>query len=235
LSSHILHTFTDELVRTCLTDLYERVERSSGDGGRWKAIMIELMKFSSVEPMFSSATKRDNMFAYYDGIRVFGNTRNNPDYWLQLGIASTVFDDLPRGKLCFKNAYERERAQRNPNLTRIDNYSSRFEMRCAVSEPDANTAFRLFIDANERLTRQIFLDINRHYPFKTGRYFADIAAKHYRAWNEEQKVRFKDATVKIREKAKEWKASKREFSADVELLIKETSALLKRIDSGQEN
>jgi len=180
--------------------------------------------------MFSGANKDQNIFSYYDAIRVFGGTKNNPDYWLQVGIAATVLDDLPRGKLCFENAYARERAQRYPNLTRIDNYFSRFQMRLAVAEADPGIAFSTFIKANERLEKQIFLDINRHYPFKTGRYFSDIAARHYGAWDDHQKAQFREATIKIRQKAEEWKTNKREFSADVEILIRETTALLRKFE-----
>lgn len=231
LSTHILHAFNDnELVRSCLVDLYSRAELYSKEQVMWRPIRIELTKFSSIEPMFNDSGKATNIFSYYDAIRVFGRTKDNPDYWLQLGIASTVLDDLPRGRLCFENAYARERAQRVPNLVKIDNYFSRFQMRQAVVETDADAAFRMFIHANERLEKQIFLDINRHYPFKTGRYFSDIAARHYESWNDVQKQKFKDAAIKIRQKALDWKNAKREHSVDVEILIKEVSSLLKKID-----
>jgi hypothetical protein len=231
LSTHVLHAFTeDEVVREALIALYEHAERYSREVPKWRELRIELMKFSSVEPMFSGTNKDQNIFSYYDAIRVFGGTKNNPDYWLQVGIAATVLDDLPKGKLCFENAYARERAQRSPNLTRIDNYFSRFEMRLAVDEADPNVAFSRFIKANERLEKQIFLDVNRHYPFKTGRHFSDIAAKHYEAWDDRQKSRFKDATIKIRQKAEEWKTNKREFIPDVEILIRETTSLLRKLE-----
>lgn len=230
LSTHILHAFTDdEVVREALTGLYEHAQRYSGDLPKWRSLRIELVKFSSIEPMFSGKNKTQNILSYYDDIRVFGGTKNNPDYWLQVGIAATVLDDLQRAKLCFDNAYARERAQRAPNLTRIDNYFSRFQMRQAVAEADPKVAFSTFIKANERLEKQIFLDINRHYPFKTGRYFSDIAARHYDAWDDKQKEQFKDAATKIREKAEEWKANKREFSPDIEILIRETTSLLRKL------
>ena len=232
LSFHILHGFLDdELVRQCLVGLYERAKRSSNEPGMWRDLTIELTKFSSIEPMFSGSQKAQNIFQYYDDIRVYGNTVDNPDYWLQVGIASTVMDDLARGDICFKNAYARERSRLNPNLTRIDNYSARFDMRRAVAEADPDQAFALFINANARLVKQIFLDNNRHYPFKTGRHFSDVAAKHYHRWKDNQKRGFVEATKEIREKAREWKANKKEHSADVEILIKETTQLLRKLES----
>jgi hypothetical protein len=103
-------------------------------------------------------------------------------------------------------------------------------MRLAVAEADPDIAFSKFIKANERLVRQIFLDINRHYPFKTGRHFSDIAAKHYESWDDRQKVQFKEATIKIRQKAEEWKTNKRDLNPDVEILIRETTSLLRNLE-----
>lgn len=232
LSSHILHAFLDSnLISECLISIYELSVKYGGGPKMWNDIRIELTKFSTIEPMFSASNISNIIFKYYDSIRVYGDTANNPDYWLQLGIASTVFDDLPRGKLCFENAYSREKSRRRPNLIRIDNYYSRFQMRLAIKEPDADAAFKLFIGASERLDKQIFLDINRHYPFKTGRYFSDIAAKHYEKWHPTQRNTFENSAAKLREKAIEWRNNNRENSIDVEILIRELDSLLDKIRS----
>lgn len=230
LSTHMLQAFMDDdLVRDCLVDMYERAERRQDESDEWRSLWIELTKFSSVEPMFTSSGKAAGIFGYYDAIRPFGGTRNNPDYWLQVGIAATALHDLERGRLCFENAYARERGRSRPNLTRIDNYFSRFEMQEAVAESNPTKAFQKFIAASVRMEKQILLDTNRHYPFKTGRYFTDVAAKHFDSWNDAQKSRFKGAAEKIKDKAEEWKARKREVNADVEILIREIKALLQRL------
>ena len=118
---------------------------------------VELMRFGSLEPLFSGGTKKASILEYYDQIRPIGGTMNNPDYWLQLGIAATVLDDLDRGRLCFANAYARERAKPRPNLIRIDNYSARFDMRCAAEEADPGLAFDLFIGAHGKDQEADFL------------------------------------------------------------------------------
>jgi hypothetical protein len=158
--------------------------------------------------------------------------KDNPDYWLQVGIAATVYDSLPVAEKAFTNAYAREKARPNPNLKKIDNYFSRFEMRKAVTENDAKEAFTIFVRANERLKKQIFLEENRHYPFKIGRYYSDIATKHYSKWADSQKSQFLREAIDIRERAIDWKNSQREFSADVDFLIKETAKLISKIESG---
>ena len=181
--------------------------------------------------MFSDKKKASNIFKYFDDIRVYGDTRNNSDYWLQVGIAATVHDDLDMADKAFKNAYSREKSKRKPNLKKIDNYFSRFEMRKAIEQDDAGEAFATFIRANERLKKQIFLEENRHYPFKTGRYYTDIAAKHFRSWNERQKAQFIRKATEIRERARDWNGGQPESRVDVELLIRETTRLLARIGS----
>lgn len=233
LSAQILRTFAeDDVVRECLVELYERSARADDRDPEFESLRIALTRYRSLEPIFSGPKKAANLFRYYDDIRVYGNTRNNPDYWLQVGIAATIHDDLERAEIAFENAYARERAKRNPNLKKIDNYYSRYQMRLAVEENDADTAFEIFLKANERLKKQIFLDENRHYPFKTGRYYADVAAKHYQNWSDSQKTQFIIEAGDIRKRAYEWQDSKREFSADVAILIRETTSLLERLSKG---
>jgi hypothetical protein len=236
LSAHILNTFADnDTVRESLIELFERASQGSNSDPEFDSLRIALTRYGSIEPLFSNKQKAAHIFRYYDEIRVFGNTRNNPDYWLQVGIAGTVHDDLERAEKAFENAYSREKSKRNPDLKKIDNYFSRFEMRKAIDQTDPVEAFTLFAKANERLKKQIFVEENRHYPFKTGRYYADIAAKHYEKWEEPQQLQFIREAEYIREKAIDWKNSRREFSADVELLIRETSKLLTKIKKNEDN
>lgn len=236
LSTHILSTFADaETVRESLVDLYERAARGEDGDSEFTSLRIALTRYGSIEPIFPNHRKEANIFRYYDDIRVYGNTRNNADYWLQVGIAGTIYNDLSRAENAFENAYAREKSKRSPNLKKIDNYFSRFEMRKAIEEDDPAEAFSTFVRANERLKKQIFLEENRHYPFKTGRYYADIAAKHYGHWKESQQAQFIREAKDIREKAFAWKQSRREFSADVEILIRETSNLLTKIEGEEAN
>lgn len=236
LSAHLLRTFADdELVGECLVKLYERAVKGSADDKEFHKLHVDLMKYSSLEPIFTSMNKSNNIFKYYDDIRIFGNTRNNSDYWLQMGIAATIHDDLSRAERAFENAYAREKSKDNPNLVKIDNYFSRFEMRKAIHDGDPQTAFNTFLVASERLKKQIFLEETRHYPFKTGRYFSDIAAKHYADWDDSQKNRFVKEAKEIRLKAINWKAERNMTNVDVELLLKETTRLLKSIEVGEDH
>ncbi|MFD1703680.1 SIR2 family protein [Methylopila henanensis] len=231
LSAHILSTVSDDsLVKESLVDLYERASRAGDADPEFVSLRIALTRYGSIEPVFSGTKKADSILQYYEDIRVFGNTRNNSDYWLQVGIAATIHDRLGIAETAFSNAYAREKAKTRPNLVKIDNYFSRFQMRKAIETNDHKEAFTTFVQANERLKKQIFLEENRHYPFKTGRYYTDIAAKHYRCWNENQQRQFVQEAEEIRERALYWRQTHKEFSTDVEILIRETSTLLEKVD-----
>jgi hypothetical protein len=230
LSSYILKGLSeDDLIRECLVDLYERAIRGESTDEDFKSLRFKLTRYGSIDPLFGGVAKAANISRYYDEIRVFGGTENNPDYWLQVGIAATIHDDLPRAGKAFKNAYSRERSKRSPNTKKIDNYFSRYEMHVAIAESDPTEAFKTFARASEQLKKQMFMEADRHYPYKTGRHYTDMAAKHYNQWTESQREQFVKNTTDIRDRAFDWKARGNEFSADVEVLIRETTILLDRL------
>lgn len=230
LSAHILRTFSeDELIRECLVDLYERAIKGESSDEDLKSLRQKLTRYGSIEPLFQGSGKAANISRYYEEIRAFGGTENNPDYWLQVGIAATIHDDLPAAGKAFKNAYSRERVKKKPNTKKIDNYFSRYEMHVAIAERDSTEAFKIFARASEQLKKQMFLESDRHYPYKTGRHYTDIAAKHFSGWSETQRQEFIRNTEDIRERAYDWKNRGNEFSVDVEVLIRETTILLERL------
>jgi hypothetical protein len=236
ISSYLLQQFLDDdLVLSCLVDMFAHSVNNAEVDKDFRRLSIELAKYSTLEPLFSDHQKLAFLVNYYEEIRQFGSTKDSADYWLQYGIASTIYGDLRRAGTAFQNAYARERSQSRPNLTRIDNYFSRFEMQRAIQTDDKEEAFKLFEQGSDRLVKQIFLDNNRHYPFKTGRAFTDIAAKHYASWSVQQQNAFVSMTVSIREKAQSWKKSNRSGHPDVEILIRETGQLLAQIKPEQTN
>lgn len=231
MSKWILRQFsTDSTIKDCLINMYTCACRNTFGDDEFNRISVDIMKYSVVEPLFSDKNKLASLVNYYEGIRPIGNTRDNPDYWLQYGIASTIHGDLNRAELAFKNAYSREKARSRPNLTRIDNYFSRFEMEKAIATDDSEEAFRLFKTGADRLMKQIFLNNNRHYPFKTGRAFGDIAGKHYGNWSDNQKTAFMKMCKDIRAKALAWQKENQSLQTDVSILISETAKIIRKID-----
>lgn len=230
LSAQILRSFvSDSDIVDCLFSLF----KAAADGEEYDPhladLRIELMRYGAVERMLSDDDKHSKIISYYNQIRSVKDTVNNADYWLQLGIASTSHNDLPGAEIAFDNAYEREKKKKNPSLKRIDNYYSRFEMKKATAEIDSNKAFQLFSEANARLSRQIFDNNNRHYPFKTSREFVGVAARHFDKWDEVQQSLFLDMMRDVRRRAIVYRDSKGDISPDVAFLIKETATLLGRL------
>lgn len=230
LSSHILKAFvSDTDIVDCLHSMYKAAYEGEKYDPHLADLRIELMRFRSVDQMLSGKCNHRMIVDYYNRIRSVGNTVNNSDYWLQLGIASTSYNDLPEAQRAFDNAYEREKKKRSPNLKRIDNYYSRFEMKKAVAETDSGKAFDLFYAANDRLSKQMLADNNRHYPFKTSREYVGVAARHYDKWDESQKSLFLDMLKDVRRRAISFRESRGDVSPDVAFLIKESAVILSKL------
>lgn len=230
LSTHILKGFvSDGDIVECLHALYKAAFDGADYDPQLYDLSIELMRYGAVERMLSDSNKHSAIISYYNKIRSVGNTVDNADYWLQLGIASTSHDDLDGAEIAFQNAYKREKKKKNPLLKRIDNYYARFEMKKAVAETDSDKAFIIFSQANARLSKQIFEDNNRHYPFKTSREFVGVAARHFDKWTDDQRTLFLDMMRDVRRRALSYQEEKGDISSDVRFLIRETAALLRRL------
>lgn len=230
LSSHILKNFAQDAdIVSCLHSLYSAASKGEEFDPYLADLRVELMRYGAIEPMLGDTKKHAMITDYYNKIRSVGGTANNSDYWLQGGIASTANDDLAGAQIAFDNAYAREKKKKEPRLKRIDNYYSRFEMKKAVAESDSSKAFQIFFEANMRLSKQIFEDNNRHYPFKTSRQFVGVAARHFDKWDHDQQQQFLEMMRDVRTRAIRYRDNKGDTSPDVSYLIKETAALLGRL------
>jgi hypothetical protein len=229
LSAHLLRGFNDEsMVKDCLVDMYGKALEQLSYDDEFARLRRDLMMYSVIEPLFG-ANKLANLLRYYEEIRPFGDTKNNPDYWLQLGIAATIHSNLAVAETAFTNAYSREKQKDNPNLTRIDNYFSRFELNKCIDVTDSSEAFTLFVSASRRLLKQAMFESTRHYPYKHGRLLAEIAATHFEKWDGDKQKKFLSFLDQIRDRAAEWKERSSTRNSDVDLLISESSKLLKQL------
>ncbi|GLK55977.1 tetratricopeptide (TPR) repeat protein [Methylopila capsulata] len=229
-SAALLSMFaSDATVANILADIYRSASNNSIGSDNFKQVAIDVTRYGSVEPLFQGENKFATIVNYYELIRPFGNSQNNPDYWLQYGIACTIHGSLDRAETAFQNAYARERVRDRPNLIRIDNYFARYQMKKALEATNSDLAFDIFKSAGDALNRQIWFDNNRHYPFKTGRAFSEIARKYFDIWSHSQKAEFILMCRTIREKAIDWKRAKRKSNPDVDFLIAEIRRLLDRL------
>lgn len=230
LSSSILKRITDRgIIVDAALKLYSVSAKSRQPYNFYDDVFIRLMQFNRLQPIMRGSDEKDLIFRFYENIRPVAGTHKNPDYWLQLGIAATAFDDLNVAGDAFQNAYAREEKAKKPNFKRIDNYYNRYLLKYSASMEDSQSAYSLFMGAISGLTKQMFLEDNRHYPFKSGRVYGEIARKHFESWTSEQRERFIAETRSIREKAVEYERDHKGQSVDVEVLIRETGELLSRL------
>jgi hypothetical protein len=235
IATEILNNVIDPPTKIrALQGIFKAAMNFSSSDDELRHLAIDLMKYSHIESFFPEGPEKlASLKAYYHGIRNWGDTANRSDYWLQFGIALSIHgnlesdNDLNECKLAFKNATEREKARREPNLRRIDNYYSRFQLQMAVVERSPDEAFNLFWNGSLKLVKQIFDEETRHYPFKVGKLFTDIAAVHYRSWNGEKQGRFVQRCKEMLSFADE--RLERSRHRDVQFLSVELGKLLETI------
>jgi tetratricopeptide (TPR) repeat protein len=230
LSSSILSRIPDRrIIVDAALKLFEVAVRFKQPYDHYDDVHIRLMQFNRLQPIMMGQNEQELIFSFYEQIRPIANTHKNADYWLQLGIASTAFDDLDTAGEAFENAYAREEKKSKPNYKRIDNYYNRYLLKYAAALDDSQDAYDLFMRATTGLTKQMYLEDNRHYPFKSGRTYGQIAQKHFANWRQDQQQRFIAETEAIRAKAVEYEREHRGRSMDVEVLIHETGELLTKL------
>ena len=229
-SLHMLSRMNDDsLVATAIADVFEVACRGEQGDGELRLLKQDLIKYSVVEPLFSERQKFEKIVAYYLEIRTVNDTYNNPDYWLQLGIACTIFSDFEQAGIAFTNAYAREKSRPKPNTIRIDNYFARFQLNKAAAASDAKEAFGLFQDGATLLLKQIFRDDNKHYPFKAGEALMGIATRHADKWDPASRARFVEMCATLASKGRDWERKKGSSHRDVALLIREADKIVQKL------
>lgn len=228
LSSSILKQVNDRsAIVSAAVKLYKAAAKRQEPYNLYENVRVRLMQFNRIQPMMRGHSEKELIFKFYEEIKPIADTHKNADYWLQLGIAATAFDDLDIAGNAFENAYAREeKTKRKKNLKKIDNYYNRYLLKNSAALSDSQDAYDMFVEATGGLTKQMFLEDNRHYPFKSGRVYGEIARKHFDNWRPEQKQKFIKETESIRDKALDYERQHPGQSIDVEVLIRETGDLL---------
>lgn len=223
----------DETICECLADIYFSAVKNADADAEFRDAQFDLIRYSFIEPLFSNRNKLDMLVRYYNEIRPIGDTRNNPDYWLQLGIASTIASNFEKAENAFLNAYAREKSKKRPNPIRIDNYYARYQLEKAAWVDDPVDGFKLYKSGLSLLLKQIFRDDNRHYPFKAGRALSALAAKHYTRWSPTEQASFLGGCETLLQKAQDWQNKNRINNEDVAMMIKETNQILRTLKTSK--
>lgn len=227
LSSSILRQISDRsAIVSAAVKLYAAAAKGREPYNIYETVCVRLMQFNRIQPLMRGRSEKDLIFQFYENIKPISETYKNADYWLQLGIAATAFDELDVAGNAFENAYAREEKTKRKNFKRIDNYYNRYLLKSSASLADSQDAYELFVEATGGLTKQMFLEDNRHYPFKSGRVYGEIARRHFDNWRPDQKQNFVRETEAIRGRAIDYERQYPGQSIDVEVLIRETGELL---------
>lgn len=230
LSSFILRRVPEKnIVLDAALKLFKVAAKERKPFDMYDDVFVRLMQFNRLQPIMSGDSEKELILSFYEQIRPLSGTHKNPDYWLQLGIAGTALDELDIAGDAFETAYAKEEKEARPKFKKIDNYYNRYLLAYAASLADSQDAYEMFVEATKGLTRQMFLEDNRHYPFKSGRMYGEIAKKHFRNWRPDQRENFISETRAIRDKAIEYEKDHKGQSIDVEVLIRETGELLAKI------
>ena len=234
LSSAILERIEDrEIVQSATVKIFDACSKMKEPYNIYDDIYVRLMQFNKIQPIMRGKSEKQLILGFYDLIRAKGETHNISDYWLQLGIAATAFDDLNTAEKAFDNAYTREKKKKKPNTRKIDNYLYRYELKRSEFVDDSQEAISLFDLASKGLSIQIFLEDNRHYPFKSGRVYGSIATKHFKNWSAEEQKKFVEESRGLKASAERYRKEKDPHSIDANVLIRELSDLLKKVGGSE--
>ncbi len=235
LSAELLrNVISNSKIIETLFEIFVCCSNDAGYDSELRRLQIDLMRYNRLESVINEKSKYEALKSYFLSIRPIGNTANNSDYWLQYGIVLSIHGnpsderDLAETELAFQNAYQREQAKTHPNTIRIDNYFSRFELQKAVVLLDHTEAGKVFLDASQKLLRQVFDEDTRHYPFKVGRLYTDVALAHYDHWNKEMRQRFKSRCKQMIGYGEE--RQKKSNHRDIQFLVDDLSKLLMKLD-----
>lgn len=218
-----------------LVDIYDRCCADGGYDEELSRLRVDLMRYNKLESVINENGKYAALKNYYLDIRSVSRTADNSDYWLQFGIMMSIHgnlldeEEINQAELAFQNAYQREKTRHHPNTIRIDNYYSRFEIKKSTTMLDHTKAGEVFLRASQKLIRQIFDEEARHYPFKVGRDYTDVAIAHYEHWDQPMQARFIDRCKAIINLGEE-RLTKSNHK-DVQFVVKDLIKLVDRLTS----
>lgn len=239
LSTELLrNVIGNNIIVDTLCDIYRRADMMKRHDQEMYYLKRDLMRYANIEQLINEEGKAAALKRYYVMIRGVGDTANISDYWLQYGMALSIHgylgesDTLNEAELAFGNAYKREEARATPNTRRIDNYHSRFQLQKAAIMTDSEEAAKVFIDASQKLLRQVFDEEARHYPFKVGRLFSDIAAAHFSQWSMDTRTKF---ISRCRQMVNHGEDRLRQYyHKQIDLMVNDVSALIESLNHKQE-
>ena len=150
--------FKPSFVTSQLLEIAEKYGSSENQGDKQKAILQEVLKFSTIERILSEKGKKQNIKDYYEDLKIRVNWLiKDPHYWLQYGMSHILFKEYDIAERYLDTAYSLAKNKNYSgvpyNTSYIDNQYARIFLTKALQELDPATSFNNFLKAHEKLLK----------------------------------------------------------------------------------
>lgn len=206
MAGFLLHEISDsQSVVDALINTYLALDAYFSHHGRYDYHLKRLNRFSVIEPIVPGKDKISSMVRFYEEIGSATFSVENPDYWLQYGIACTTFYRYDRAEQYFDTAEAYARSQRRwGKLIQIQNHRSRFLLETAAKVSDKESAWKKFVEARQIIENQMTINprkfMVRTYPFRRASLYEGFVEKFVHEFTEEEKAEILNAVTVVERK-----------------------------------
>lgn len=154
-------------------------------------IRVNLFRFNFIERILPISTKTGMLVKYFEEIKnVLPFHINNPQYWLQYGMAHIAMRNYDKADRYLKSAYDKAKFRDSYDTHKINNQKARLNLKVAtLSSTKIEEAMRLFIDADNLLNK----NENDVYKFKIALNYSKFYEAKKHTLSKPQRSRIKQA------------------------------------------
>ncbi len=118
-------------------------------------IRVNLFRFNFIEKVLPLTTKTGRLVEYFEKIKnILPFHINNPQYWLQYGMAHIAMRNYDKADRYLQNAYDKAKYRDTYDTHKINNQKARLNLKIAsLSSTKIEESMKLFIDADNLLSK----------------------------------------------------------------------------------
>lgn len=204
--------------------LLKIVSHADNKFGEITQIQKNLLRFSVVERLLPEKQRMQNLIRYYENLkREVLWLKNDPQFWLQYGMAQLTYKNYDKAQLYFDQAYALARKKINYNTDYIDTQQARLFLLKAGSTLEIGESFKLFSDAHEILMKIP----DDYHKFRQVQSYREIFDRRFLAFSKNNKTHFERACRIMLQKMNE--AIQDRWTIGRPRFIEHTIAILQRI------
>lgn len=154
-------------------------------------IRINLFRFNFIERILPAKSKTGMLVKYFEEIKnKLPFHINNPQYWLQYGMAHIALKNYDKAYRYLENAFDKAKYQVNYDVHKINNQKARLNLIIgSLSSTKIEDAMQLFIEADNLLNKHK----NDIYKFKVVNMYYDFYNSKKHTLSKQQRSRLKQA------------------------------------------